>query len=549
MFAAEDKAVQPVRKRYLRLEPYKAPAKHFYLHSNPYCLYPETYEQGGSGSDHHKGNFMLNGQTTGERANYQNIGLLLGPLFFAVILMLPVPEGLSPEAWKTVAIAAILATWWATEAIPIPATSLLPLVLLPVMGVGDSASASLPYARPVIFLLLGGFIAAMAMQKWELHRRIALNILARVGDHPYALIGGFMAASALLSMWISNTATTLMIVPIALTVAYTILGEKANGHRFTVALLIGCGWAASIGGLGTYIGTPPNLFVKGFIEQTTGREILFHEWMAFGIPVVLVMVPLAWAVLTRICFPFEARLVQGGSNIIQQELSNLGAITKPEKRVAAVMITMALMWSFRQVLVEWEALTNLLPFVERLKDMHIAVGAGLAMFLIPSGKQKRSGALLDWESAVTLPWGVILLFGGGLSLAAAIKTTGLALYLGHAMSGLATLPLFLLVLAVVAMITFLTELTSNTATTAAMVPVLGALATSANLDPIFLAAPAAMAASCAFMLPVATGPNAVIFSTGNVLVPQMVRAGLWLNVLGTFVVAGITYTILPLIFS
>jgi len=491
---------------------------------------------------------VANGKTS-ERATYQNVGLILGPILFALLLMLSVPEGLSEAAWKTVAVAALLATWWATEAIPVPATSLLPLVLLPVLGIGSSSEASLPYARPVIFLLLGGFIAAMAMQKWNLHRRIALNILARVGDHPYALIGGFMAASALLSMWISNTATTLMLIPIALTVATTILGNKADGHRFTIALLIGCAWAASIGGLGTYIGTPPNLFVKGFIEQSTGREILFHEWMAFGVPVVLVMVPLAWTILTRICFPFESRLVRGGSDVVQHELEALGPMTKPERRVAIVMITMALMWSFRQALVEWDALTYYLPFVARLSDMHIAVAAGLAMFIIPSGKAKRSGALLDWESAVQLPWGVILLFGGGLSLAAAIGKTGLAVYLGEAMSGLATAPLFLIVLAIVASITFLTELTSNTATTAALVPVLGALATSANLDPIFLAAPAAMAASCAFMLPVATGPNAVIFSTGNIHVPDMVRAGIWLNVLGTFVVAGICYSILPFIFG
>jgi len=484
-----------------------------------------------------------------ERATYQNIGLFLGPLLFAVILLLPIPDGLTEAAWKTVAVASLLAVWWATEAIPVPATSLLPLVLIPVLGIGSSSEASLPYGRPVIFLLLGGFIAAMAMQKWNLHRRIALNILARVGDHPYALIGGFMAASALLSMWISNTATTLMLVPIALTVATTILGKKAGGHRFTIALLIGCAWAASIGGLGTYIGTPPNLFVKGFIEQSTGREILFHEWMAFGVPVVLVMVPLAWTVLTRICFPFESRLVRGGSTVVQQELDALGPMSKAERRVAVVMVSMALMWSFRQILVDWDALTNLLPFVARLKDMHIAVAAGLAMFILPSGVAPRGGALLDWESAVKLPWGVILLFGGGLSLAAAIGKTGLAVYLGEAMSGLSTAPLFIIVLAIVALITFLTELTSNTATTAAMVPVLGALATSANLDPIFLAAPAAMAASCAFMLPVATGPNAVIFSTGHLHVPDMVRAGLWLNVLGTFAVASITYFVLPLVFG
>ncbi|MCK0068423.1 SLC13 family permease [Kordiimonas laminariae] len=482
------------------------------------------------------------------KALYQKIGLLLGPLLFGLILLLPVPEGLSPEAWKTVAVALFLATWWATEAIPVPATSLLPLVLLPLLGITDSKGASLPYSSPVIYLLLGGFIAAMAMQKWNLHRRIALNILARVGDHPYALIGGFMAACALLSMWISNTATTLMIIPIAITVASTILGEQAKGHRFTIALLIGCAWSASIGGLGTYIGTPPNLFVKGFIEESTGREILFYEWMMIGVPIVLVMVPLAWLVLTRICFPFEARLAKGGSSVIQEELAKLGMLTTPEKRVAIAMTTLALAWSFRQVYTDWEWLTELMPFVAKIKDMHIAVAAGLTMFIIPADTDKKQGNLLDWESAATLPWGVILLFGGGLSIAAAIKATGLALWLGEAMSGLATAHLFLIILAIVALITFLTELTSNTATTAALVPVLGALATTANIDPIMLAAPAAMAASCAFMLPVATGPNAVIFSTGEVKVPQMMRAGLWLNVLGTFAVSSICYFLLPLIF-
>jgi len=487
--------------------------------------------------------------TVVKRARYQNIGLVAGPILFAIIMLLPAPDGLSENAWATVAVGILLASWWATEAIPVPATSLLPLILLPVLGITTSKGASLPYAEPVIFLLLGGFIAAMAMQKWDLHRRIALNILSVVGDNPYALIGGFMAASALLSMWISNTATTLMLIPIGLTVAHTILGEKAQGHRFTIALLIGCAWAASIGGLGTYIGTPPNLFVKGFIEQTTGREILFYQWMAFGIPVVLVMVPLAWVVLTKICFRFDADLLRGGSDVVKKELTALGSMTKAEKRVAAVMGTMAFLWIFRQLLVKWDPLIDLMPFIANLTDMHVAIGAGVAMFLVPSGCKKEGGMLLDWESAVQLPWGVILLFGGGLSIAAAIKTTGLAIWLGESMSALGTAPLFIIVLAVVALITFLTELTSNTATTAALVPVLGALATTANLDPIFLAAPAAMAASCAFMLPVATGPNAVVFATGQIQIPQMVRAGLWLNVMGTFAVATVCYHVLPLVFG
>ncbi|WP_417450879.1 SLC13 family permease [Kordiimonas sp.] len=484
----------------------------------------------------------------GGRALYQTIGLIAGPIVFFALLFSPTPDGLNDAAWSTVAVAALMACWWATEAIPVPATSLLPLVLLPVLGITTSKEASWPYAEPVIFLLLGGFLAAMGMQRWNLHRRIALLILSRVGDHPAALIGGFMAASAILSMWISNTATTLMIIPIAITVADTILREKATGHRFTIALLIGCAWSASIGGLGTYIGTPPNLFVKGFIMQETGREILFLEWMAFAIPVVAVMVPLAWLVLTKICFPFRADMVRGGQDVVQAELTAMGAITTPEKRVAVIMATMALMWSFRQVLVEFEPLTTLLPFMANLSDMHIAVAAGLAMFLVPAGSPLKGEALLNWGTAVTLPWGVILLFGGGLSLAAAIKATGLAIWAGEAMSGLATAHLFVIMLAIVALVIFLTELTSNTATTAALVPVLGALATTANIDPIMLAAPTAMAASCAFMLPVATGPNAVVFSTGHIHVPDMVRAGLWLNILGTFVVTTICFLLLPLIF-
>lgn len=261
------------------------------------------------------------------------------------------------------------------------------------------------------------------------------------------------------------------------------------------------------------------------------------------------MVPLAWLVLTKICFPFKADMVRGGQDVVQAELAEMGPITTPERRVAIIMGIMALLWSFRQWLVEFAPLTDLLPFIANLSDMHIAVGAGLVMFLVPSGSGEKGQALLTWESAVALPWGVILLFGGGLSLAAAIKATGLAIWAGEGMSGLATAHLYLIMLAIVGLVIFLTELTSNTATTAALVPVLGALATTANIDPIMLAAPTAMAASCAFMLPVATGPNAVVFATGHLHVPDMVRAGLWLNILGTFAVTTICFLLLPLIFG
>lgn len=482
------------------------------------------------------------------RNKVQHFGLWLGPVFALIICLMPVPAEMSQSAWYVVGIALWLGCWWSTEAIPIPATSLLPIILLPLMGITSSSEATLPYAKPVIFLLLGGFITAMAMQKWGLHRRIALNILNKVGQHPANLIAGFMGASALLSMWISNTATTLMIVPIAITVAATIIGEAKDIKRFTIALLIGCAWSASIGGLGTIIGTPPNLFVVGYIEQSAGVEIGFGQWMLFALPVVLVMVPMAWLVLTKFVFPFDGDSISGGQDAVKTELDKLGAMTRPEKRVACVLGAMAFFWCFRGVLIDIEPLVNALPFLEHLKDTHIAIIGALTMFLIPAGDNKKTSALLDWDSATQLPWGVILLFGGGLSLASAIQSTGLALWLGEAMSGLAALPLILLILAIVTLVIFLTELTSNTATTAALVPVLAGLAVTANIDPIILAAPVAMAASCAFMLPVATGPNAVVFSTGELKVSEMVKAGFWLNVIATFIVTGLCYFIVPIAF-
>jgi sodium-dependent dicarboxylate transporter 2/3/5 len=475
------------------------------------------------------------------RARYQDIGLVLGPLVFFSMLFAPIPDGLTIEAWKVASVVIFMAIWWATEAIPVPSTSLIPLILLPVLGVSSTKEASNPYTDPIIFLLLGGFIAAMAMERWNLHRRIALNILKRAGGHPAALIGGFMAASALLSMWISNTATTLMMVPIALSVSTTVLDDKARGHKFTIALLLGIAWSASIGGVGTIIGTPPNAFVVGFMEQQTGRTIDFLEWMLLGVPVVACMVPAAWFVVTKLVFRFDIDEVKGGDQAVTQELKQINAISKAEIRVAVVFGAMAIAWMTRRLLIQ-------IPGLENLSNMGIAIIGAVAMFLVPAGNDKRD-FLLDWESAVKLPWGVILLFGGGLSLAAAIKKTGLAIWLGEGLSALSGAPLFALILAIVALVIFLTELTSNTATTAALVPVLAAVATTGNIDPILLAAPTAMAASCAFMLPVATAPNAVIYSTGNMTIPQMARAGLWLNVFGTIIISALCYSLIPIVFG
>ena len=475
------------------------------------------------------------------RARYQDVGLILGPIVFVVLLMLDRPDSLTASAWDVVAIVGLMAVWWATEALPVPATSLLPLVLLPMMGVSTASEASNPYTDPVIFLLLGGFIAAMGMQRWKLHRRIALNILARAGGHPAGLIAGFMVASALLSMWISNTATTLMMVPIALSVAETVLGDKAFGHRFTLALLIACAWSASIGGLGTIIGTPPNAFVVAFMEREAGIEISFLEWMMFGVPVVAVMIPAAWLVLTKIVFPIQPDEARGGDEVVEKELAALPPMSTAEKRVSLVFAMMSIAW------ISVIAVRKI-PGFEGFSNMVVAIAGALAMFLIPA-KTENGDRLLDWETAVQLPWGVLLLFGGGLSLAAAIKKTGLAVWIGESLSVLSGAPLILLILIIVGIVIFLTELTSNTATTAALVPVLAAVAAVGNIDPMMLAAPTAMAASCAFMLPVATAPNAVIYSSGHLTIPTLARAGLWLNVIGTFLVTGVCYALLPLIFG
>lgn len=476
-----------------------------------------------------------------ERLPYQNIGLWLGPLLFLVLLILPAPEGLSASAWMLVAILAWMTTWWATEAIPVPATSLLPLILFPLSGIGSLSEAASPYAAPVIFLLLGGFIAAMALEKWDLHKRIALNIIAKVGDHPAAIIAGFMIASAFLSMWISNTATTLMMVPIAISVASTLLADKFTQHPFTIALMLGCAWSASIGGLGTIIGTPPNAFVVSFMQQQAGVEIGFLQWMLLGVPVVICLVPVAWWMLTRWLFPFDRSALNGSQHIIAQQLKQLGAFSQAEKRVAVVFGIMAFCWVF---LLELKKLPGLVG----LSNSVIAIAGALMMFVVPAGNKKNE-FLLDWQTASKIPWGVLLLFGGGLSIAAMVKKTGLAAWMGEQLAAFTYIPILLLIFGIVLLVIFLTELTSNTATTATLVPVLAALALTAGIDPLILAAPVAMAASCAFMLPVATAPNAVIFSSGQVTIPQMVRAGFFLNLTGALIITLLCYNLLPIVFG
>jgi len=444
------------------------------------------------------------------------IGLAAGPAVAILMLALPAPAGLSEPGWSTAAVAAWMAIWWMTEALPLAATALLPLILFPFLGVAGVGAAAAPFSNPVIFLFLGGFWIALAMERWALHRRIALAIVSRVGRRPDALIAGIMAATALLSMWVSNTATAMMMMPIALS-AVADGGEPDGRDPRKTATMLAVAYAASIGGLGTLVGSPPNALVAGFLAQSYGYQVGFAAWMTFGVPLVLVMLPLGWLVLTRLAFRLP-RAVGGDA----AAAAPAGPITGPEKRLAAVVAAVALLWIANPLLAG-------LFGAGAVTDAGIAVLGAVLLFVIPSGRQPGE-ALLDWSWARRAPWDVLLLFGGGLSLAQAVDGTGLAGWIGTQLEAIAGWPPILLVLAVVALIVFLTELTSNTATASAFLPIVGALAVAAGMLPAALMVPAALAASCAFMLPVATPPNAIVFGSGHVTIAQMMRAGMWMNV-------------------
>lgn len=470
---------------------------------------------------------------------YRRVGLGLGAVLFAALLLLPPPDGLSLPAWRTAAMAVLMAVWWASEALPVAATALLPLVLVPLLGIGDMDAAAAPFANPLIFLFLGGFVLALAMQRWNLHRRIALAVVARSGRRPEGLIAGFMGATAFLSMWVSNTATTMMMLAIAVSVVGVVVRAPADAapapapaRNFATALMLGIAYAASIGGLATLIGTPPNALLAAFVAERTGTEIGFARWMAVGLPVSLLLLPVAWALLVRLVFPCAGAHTPDVAAIAEMRRA-MGRPSAAERRVAVVFALAALAWIGRPFLA-------LVPPLDRLSDPTIAVAAALALFLIPSGTVKGQ-TLMNWDWARRLPWGTLILFGGGLSLANAVAASGLAAWIGAALGGLAAWPSLLLVAAVAGVVLLLTELTSNTATTATFLPVIAALAAGAGLAPLLLLVPAALAASCAFMLPVATPPNAIVHGSGHVTLPQMVRAGLWLNLAGLACVTAAAY--------
>ncbi|WP_082177816.1 SLC13 family permease [Arthrobacter sp. RIT-PI-e] len=495
----------------------------------------------------------------------------LGLVIAAAIYLLLGASELPGDARAVAAIAGLMAVWWMTEALPLSVTSLLPIVLLPMLTASTVAESTGPYANPIVFLFLGGFLIAISMQKWNLHRRIALLTLRRVGTHPRRIILGVMISTAFLSMWVSNTATALMMLPIALSVLTLVVensrtstttqgqaGETlAAGNAisdvvedkevrvFGVALTLSVAWAATIGGLGTLLGSPPNAIVAGYISTELGQEVGFVQWMMLGVPIVVVFIWIAWILITRVIFRFSLEEIPGGKELIDNEIAKLGPMSRGEKVVLTVFAGAAFLWIMPSLLSSIESVDDALPWLGTFDDTVIAIAAGIALFMIPA--DRKGNMTLVWKDAEEgLPWGVLLLFGGGLSLAAAVARTGLDAWFGEQVSGLGALPVVLLLAAVVTIVLLLTEITSNTATAAAFIPILGGVAVGIGIDPQTLLIPAALAATCAFMLPVGTPPNAIVYATGNVKISEMVRGGLVLNVVGVVLITLFTVLIGPL---
>lgn len=479
------------------------------------------------------------------------IGYVAGPAAFMVCLMLPVPEGMKPEALRVGAIALWMAIWWISEAIPIPATALLPIALYPILGIMKSSEATLPYANHLIFLFMGGFFIAVTMEHWNLHRRIALHTIRIVGTSPVRIILGFMVATAFLSMWISNTATAMMMVPIGLAVITQSLDllkreqreqilTAGSTYHFGTALMLGIAYAASIGGVATIIGTPPNTILVGFLEKEYGQVISFSAWMALGLPLSVTMLFITWIYLVKVALPPEIKQLPGGRKLIATELKKLGAVSQAERRILIVFCVVALLWILRGFIH--------LPALSMIHDTTIAIAGALALFVIPAD-WKQGVFLLDWKTAVRIPWDVIILFGGGLALAGGFSSTGLDAWLGNLLSGLQGSSLFVLILTIVFMTIFLTEVTSNTATSAMLIPVMASISIAMSIHPFGPAIAAGIAASYAFMLPVATPPNAVVFGSKYISIPTMARVGFFLNILGTLLITLLIVYLLPILWD
>ncbi|WP_435073728.1 SLC13 family permease [Halorubrum sp. HHNYT27] len=499
-------------------------------------------------------------ENEGRYTRLQQIGLILGPLLFVGTRLFVTPAELSPQANAVLASTLWIAVWWMAEAIPIPATSLLPILLFPTLGVTSVSEAAAPYADPVVFLFLGGFLIALAIERWNLHRRIALNVLLRVGDDARYLILGFMVVTAFLSMWVSNTATAMMMVPIGMAIVAQVQALQTQEDvtpsysspelesldvgatppsNFGAALMLGIAYAASIGGIATIIGTPPNAILVGIAQSSLGVRIGFVQWMLFGLPIAVVFLAVTWLVLITLLSP-EIRTLPDSQSIIREQLANLGSMNTGERRVVVVFAIVVLGWLLRPFVIE--------PIAPGITDTVIALVGGVLVFLIPVNL-KQGEFLLNWEYTTRVPWGVLLLFGAGFSLAKAFQVSGLDQWIAGNLTSLQGIEFLWILLVVATLIVFLTEVTSNSATASLFIPVMGSLGASLAVSPLILMVTVSVAASFAFMLPVATPPNAIVFGSGYLSIPQMARVGFWLNLLGILFLTVMTYVWLPIVWG
>ncbi len=493
-----------------------------------------------------------NRKTTGQKT-----GLVLGPVLFILMITLFRPETDSTTLPAMAAVAILMATWWITDAIPLFATALLPMVLFPLLGILKGKATAPIYINSTIFLFLGGFMIALTMEKWHLHRRIALSIIRVIGGGPARIILGFMLASAFLSMWISNTATAIMMVPIGMAIILQLeeTFDRDDTRQFTTGLMLGIAYACSLGGVATLVGTPPNLsFARIFQITFPGAEpISFGTWFVFGLPLSVIMLAIVWLLLTRLFLRIPEHVIIDKS-IITEEYRKLGPVTFEEKAVMWVFSLTALLWVFRKNLdigfVSIPGWSNLLPFPEMIDDGTVAVFMAMTLFFIPvKSKEARADRLMDVEVVRNLPWEIVLLFGGGFALAKGFQVSGLSAWIGEQFSGLADVPPFVMILILCLGITFLTELTSNTATTEMILPILACMGVAMKTNPLVLMIPATISASCAFMMPVATPPNAIIFGSGRVKISDMARVGMGINIIGAIVIATLFYFLGSVVFG
>lgn len=471
----------------------------------------------------------------------KTFALLLGPLTFLLLTFFDAPTGMSESAYLMLGVTIWMAIWWTTEAVPIAVTALIPLILFPTAGIMRIEDTTAAYGDKYVFLYLGGFFLAIAIEKWGLHKRMALHIIKMIGTNVYKVILGFMIATAFLSMWISNTATSVMMLPIGMSIVSQLKDNPTTSENensiFGKALMLAIAYSASIGGIATLIGTPPNLVMAGFVQKTYGIEITFFQWFKFGLPISILLLGIAWFYLTRVAFKFKQKEFPGGKEEINRLIKELGPIQFEEKLVLVIFVITAFSWITRSFILQ--------ALIPGLDDTIIAMAAAIILFILPTKDKKKR--LISWEDSVRIPWGIILLFGGGMALAAGFQETGLAVWLGSQIDLLIGVSLFLLVFIVIAGVNFLTEVTSNLATTAMLLPILAPVAASLDVNPFILIVATTTAASCAFMLPVATPPNAVVFGSGYLRIYDMMKAGFWMNIISILILSIMVYYVLPLV--